>query len=133
MSIIALVTARLNTARRIHYGGDHSGRNIHSKFLRDVFKKVTLPMLIAVSVNIFYFDLAGQRRNRYLESDFLCALYAKYYLELTGAFSPSGTKISASESRQYLLPVGAGPSSKTCPRWEPVLESTTSRRIIPSV
>src|SRR6266480_6595059 len=39
----------------------------------------------------------------------------------------SGTKYSASEFIQYRLPVGCGPSSKTCPRCPPHLSRTSTR------
>ena len=56
-----------------------------------------------------------------------------YGFEDVGAFPPAGTKINAAELIQYRLPVGLGPSSKTCPRCEPLLLSTTAHRTIPKL
>ena len=58
---------------------------------------------------------------------------AYIYFDDVGGFCPSGTKIRAAEFIQYLLPVGRGPSSNICPRCEPLLLSTTSTRLIPSL
>src|SRR5271155_3721287 len=41
-------------------------------------------------------------------------------------------KPSDAEFMQYRFPVGAGPSSKRCPRWAPQCLQTTSLRVIPS-
>ena len=44
---------------------------------------------------------------------------------------PSESSSRAQELMQNRWPVGSGPSSKTCPRWEPQRAQTTSvRRII---
>src|SRR2546425_4541382 len=40
------------------------------------------------------------------------------------------TSLRAAELIQYLRPVGSGPSSKTCPRWEPQFEHSTSTLFI---
>lgn len=47
-------------------------------------------------------------------------------LDSAGASSPSGMNLRAAAFMQYLLPVGRGPSSKTCPRCEPARASNTS-------
>lgn len=47
----------------------------------------------------------------------------------SGGASPTGTKTNDAELMQYRCPVGPGPSSKTCPRWAPERESTTSIRM----
>ena len=48
-----------------------------------------------------------------------------------GPAQASGSKSSAAELMQYRLPVGSGPSSKTCPRWPSHRAQTTSVRRIP--
>jgi hypothetical protein len=42
-----------------------------------------------------------------------------------------GTISNEAELMQYLKPVVAGPSLKTCPRWDPQREQLTSVRIRP--
>jgi len=42
-----------------------------------------------------------------------------------------GFKSSDAEFMQYLSPVGAGPSSNTCPRWAPHFAQRASVRTIP--
>ena len=47
--------------------------------------------------------------------------------------SSTGMKRSAAELMQYRRPVGAGPSSNTCPRCDPLLFAMTSVRAMPWV
>ena len=46
-------------------------------------------------------------------------------------YSPAGTNLRDAEFRQYLRPVGAGPSGKTCPRWPSQRRQRISVRIMP--
>lgn len=78
------------------------------KALRKLLKQFSFLFI----VHSFHFSEKNSIFVRLLRLRFYLIL-DQFHFELTGGFPPSGTKMSASESRQYLLPVGAGPSSKT--------------------